>query len=181
MSSLVSSTFYARCSSPDRSLFACDGIAVCASVQPLCPTPSHTIPSHLIRFLPIPLLGLIDGADDWISQMCDAARELHDSKTCRVAATYVNGRLVPLNRPLRVSEDTAPTFIARTGRVACDELQQPGVFLRCGRNTIRYSLSCLSDLFLPVPSRPILATSPSMFMRASSENFACGCHPSPVT
>ena len=34
--------------------------------------------------------------------MCDAARELHDSKTCRVAATYVNGRLVPLNRPLKV-------------------------------------------------------------------------------
>ncbi|CAM9574448.1 unnamed protein product [Ectocarpus sp. 4 AP-2014] len=33
--------------------------------------------------------------------MRDAARELHDSKTCRVAATYVNGRLVPLNRPLR--------------------------------------------------------------------------------
>lgn len=35
-------------------------------------------------------------------QMCDAARELHDSKTCRVAATYVNGRLVPLNRSLKV-------------------------------------------------------------------------------
>lgn len=38
-------------------------------------------------------------------QMCDAARELHDSKTCRVAATYVNGRLVPLNRPLRVRRE----------------------------------------------------------------------------
>lgn len=36
--------------------------------------------------------------------MCDAARELHDSKTCRVAATYVNGRLVPFNRPLKVRE-----------------------------------------------------------------------------
>ncbi|CAN0013290.1 unnamed protein product [Scytosiphon promiscuus] len=49
--------------------------------------------------------------------MRDAARELHDSKTCRVAATYVNGRLVPLNRPLRngdvVAILTAPFLPAK--------------------------------------------------------------------
>eukprot|EP00752_Nemacystus_decipiens_P012001 g10640.t1 len=56
--------------------------------------------------------------------MCDAARELHDSKTCRVAATYVNGRLVPLNRPLKngdvVAILTAPFLPAKRPTAAAE-------------------------------------------------------------